>query len=66
MRADHGSCPPFLNVKLSPLQALLQPGRYPLAGWSLALGLPSKQPRDDGAKELARRAAAVVEGRWHR
>jgi hypothetical protein len=26
---------------------------------------PPEQPSDDGAEELARRAAAVVEGRWH-
>jgi hypothetical protein len=30
------------------------------------LGLLPEQPGDDGAEELARRAASVIEGRWHR
>jgi hypothetical protein len=29
------------------------------------LWLPPEQPSDDGAEELARGAASVVEGRWH-
>src|SRR5215212_6933844 len=29
------------------------------------LRLPPEQPSDDGAEELSRRAAAVVDGRWH-
>jgi len=28
-------------------------------------GFPRKQPSEDRAEELARGAAAVVEGRWH-
>jgi hypothetical protein len=30
-----------------------------------SLGLPPEQPSDNGAEEVARRAAAVVEGRRH-
>ena len=32
----------------------------------LALSLQSEQPSDEGAEKLARRALAVIEGRWHR
>ena len=32
---------------------------------ALRASAPPEQPSDDGAQELARRALALIEGRWH-